>query len=290
MKIYDLCALPVTLDIGMTGSNRQREFGFDIRAWAREYPGAVFAVCCRRTGEGADNAYFGDTRTENGILIWTVHRADLGVSAGNGKIEIWAIHPTGTVNDEPLYKSRAVITIVGQSIAETPSQTLPEAARPWAQQVLDAAIEAGQAADRAEGAVEHYPQVGENGNWWVWDVAQGRFVDTGVPASGGGGGGAVYSVNGKTGTVVLNAEDVGALPDTTEIPDVPEWALQDDKPAYTATEITDGQTNVAAEISALSQQKADLNQGAANVGKFWTVGPDGGLLLQTLAVWQGGNY
>ena len=34
----------------------------------------------------------------------------------------------------------------------------------------------------------------------------------------GGGGGAVDSVNGKTGTVVLNASDVGALPDTYTAP------------------------------------------------------------------------
>lgn len=34
-------------------------------------------------------------------------------------------------------------------------------------------------------------------------------------------GGAVSSVNGKTGAVVLNASDVGALPKTTEIPTVP---------------------------------------------------------------------
>ena len=34
----------------------------------------------------------------------------------------------------------------------------------------------------------------------------------------GGGGGAVDSVNGKTGAVVLDAEDVGALPDSTVIP------------------------------------------------------------------------
>ena len=36
--------------------------------------------------------------------------------------------------------------------------------------------------------------------------------------AGGSGGGAVDSVNGQTGTVVLDAEDVGALPDTTVIP------------------------------------------------------------------------
>lgn len=37
-------------------------------------------------------------------------------------------------------------------------------------------------------------------------------------AGGGGGGGEVTSVNGKTGNVRLDAEDVGALPDTTPIP------------------------------------------------------------------------
>ena len=44
-----------------------------------------------------------------------------------------------------------------------------------------------------------------------------------VPGSGGGSGGGsgssgVNSVNGKTGDVVLNAADVGALPNTTTIP------------------------------------------------------------------------
>lgn len=42
-------------------------------------------------------------------------------------------------------------------------------------------------------------------------------VTVNIPS--GGGGGAVDSVNGKTGVVVLDAEDVGALPDDTAIPD-----------------------------------------------------------------------
>lgn len=37
-------------------------------------------------------------------------------------------------------------------------------------------------------------------------------------SGGGGGGGAVDSVNGQTGDVVLDAADVGALPDNTAIP------------------------------------------------------------------------
>jgi UDP-2,3-diacylglucosamine pyrophosphatase LpxH len=75
---------------------------------------------------------------------------------------------------------------------------------------------------------------------------------------GGGGGGAVASVNGQTGVVVLDAEDVGALPSSTKIPSkvsdltndkgyitgytetdptVPEWAKASTKPTYTASEV-----------------------------------------------------
>lgn len=45
------------------------------------------------------------------------------------------------------------------------------------------------------------------------------FVVVGPIPGGGGGGGAVDSVNGQTGTVVLDAEDVGALPDTYTPPE-----------------------------------------------------------------------
>ncbi len=41
-----------------------------------------------------------------------------------------------------------------------------------------------------------------------------------IVRQGGGGGGAVSSVNGKTGAVVLDASDVGALPDTTTASDL----------------------------------------------------------------------
>lgn len=81
---------------------------------------------------------------------------------------------------------------------------------------------------------------------------------------GSGGSGAVESVNGKTGVVVLNASDVGALPSTYEAPvtsvnsktgsvvlnasdvgaistevdpTVPSWAKQPSKPSYTASEV-----------------------------------------------------
>lgn len=45
----------------------------------------------------------------------------------------------------------------------------------------------------------------------------------GLKNSSSGGGGVVWSVNGKTGEVILSAADVGALPEDTQIPDVSDF-------------------------------------------------------------------
>ena len=37
---------------------------------------------------------------------------------------------------------------------------------------------------QASEAISHYPQIGDNGNWFVWDVDSGAFVDTGETALG----------------------------------------------------------------------------------------------------------
>jgi len=60
------------------------------------------------------------------------------------------------------------------------------------------------------------PSGGSSG--YVLKKASGTDYDVEWAAESGGGGGAVDSVNGQTGTVVLTASDVGALPSTTTIP------------------------------------------------------------------------
>lgn len=45
--------------------------------------------------------------------------------------------------------------------------------------------EAVAAADRAEQATVHTPTIGGNGNWYVWDQAAGKYVDSGVSAQQG---------------------------------------------------------------------------------------------------------
>lgn len=61
------------------------------------------------------------------------------------------------------------------------------------------------------------------------NVPQGTTTMTTSGESGGGGGGVagVQSVNGQTGVVVLDAEDVGALPNDTVIPTALSQLAQD---------------------------------------------------------------
>lgn len=44
--------------------------------------------------------------------------------------------------------------------------------------------DAEAAADRAEAAAMHQPQVGENGNWWTWNPETGEYEDTGIYSGG----------------------------------------------------------------------------------------------------------
>lgn len=95
------------------------------------------------------------------------------------------------------------------------------------------------------------PHIGDNGNWWLGET------DTGVSATGGGAAAGVSSFNGRSGDVApqtgdYTAEMVGALPANTNIPDVPEWALQPVPPQYTAADVgaaTMEQVNAAIEAA-----------------------------------------
>lgn len=80
--------------------------------------------------------------------------------------------------------------------------------------------EAVAAADRAEQATVHTPTIGSNGNWYVWNQAAGKYVDSGVSAQQGlqgpqGPRGYPANVNGVTpdnnGNITLSADNVGAV-------------------------------------------------------------------------------
>mgnify|MGYP003310225296 CR=1 FL=1 len=93
------------------------------------------------------------------------------------------------------------------------------------------------------------------------DAETGQLYTT---PGGGGGGGAVSSVNGQTGDVVLDAEDVGALPDDTVIPDALS-DLSDDATHRLVTDVEKSTWNAKGTYSKPSGgiPASDLASGAA---------------------------
>ena len=90
------------------------------------------------------------------------------------------------------------ISLMGASYSDVPAVTLPQTGGGTAR-FDDASVTTATAEDVAQGKVF---------------LAANGTITTGTAT----GGGAVDSVNGQTGDVVLTASDVGALPDTTTIP------------------------------------------------------------------------
>lgn len=195
IKITNIPVQPLFL--GFPGENDSRPVYVDVSPWLEEFPDATVSIVYTRS----DGRTYAVVVNQPGpVVTWKPMEADL--VEGKCKLQIQI------KQGDAVKKDSVVDCYVGNSL-DDPSDP-PQDPRPtYVEEVIDAA-------DRAEEAVEHYPQI-RNDYWWAWDAENGEWVNTGVKASGEGGG-AVESVNGQTGAVVLDAEDVGALPDDTVIP------------------------------------------------------------------------
>lgn len=69
--------------------------------------------------------------------------------------------------------------------AETAANSAASSANSAATKANTAAGNADTQADRAKEQADNPPKMGDNGNWWKWDEAQKKYVDTGVLAKGG---------------------------------------------------------------------------------------------------------
>lgn len=81
------------------------------------------------------------------------------------------------------------------------------------------------------------PYIGDNNHWFVWDGT--KWVDTKVNASGGSAG--VSDYDDLTNKPTLNNVEISGDKTASDygivVPDVPDWALEENKPSYTAEEV-----------------------------------------------------
>lgn len=182
----------MTISLGREGENLARKIIFDVSSWQAEYGDGKVSLVANKDGA---EPYPCDITVDGSIVTWMITSSDTAES-GFGRCELHYI-----VGDT-LVKSDMWRTYTADALG-TPAPEPPEPQQAW----VDKVLAAGQAAVDAS---VNSPKVGDNGNWFVWDFELGKYVDTGVVASGGVS--TVSSVNGKTGEVVLTAEDVGAVP------------------------------------------------------------------------------
>ena len=183
MSIYDVNKLPVVIPIGVQTENGVEPVGFDIRAWQDVWDDIKVNVWLTRPGE--DAAYpAADTELVGTVLYWYPSEADTAIH-GNGKVEL-----LGLTEDKRKLSGWCETNVRPTSLATT--QEMPEAVRPWVDQVMLAAAQ-------AEAAVEKMPSIGENGNWHAWDADAGEYVDTGKPSRGEQGLQGIQGIPGQQG-------------------------------------------------------------------------------------------
>lgn len=224
------------LIIGHAMDNLTGVVEIDCAAWMTAFPELTRYTLAVTPPDGTP--YFVPAEMEGTILRWIVRREDTA-KAGEGSYQIICTGDNGeqkSTDFYPLYIYRNMPGLDGSD--ETP----PEAALAWVSKVLDAADRAEEAARRAENA-----------------------------GGSGGTGGAVNSVNGKTGAVELDAEDVGARPDTwvptpEEIGAQPagDYALKDEIPSVPVQSVN-GKTG-AVQLAAADVGAADAKETVQALG------------------------
>ena len=139
--IYPIKHLPHVIPIGIQTESGVESVGFDVKPWLDEFDGLTLSIWPTRPGENA--AYpAADTELIGTVLYWRPNAADTAIE-GAGKVEV-----LGVTGDRRKLSGWCDTMVRPTSLATTTEA--PEAARPWVDEVLDAAEEAKKQADRAE--------------------------------------------------------------------------------------------------------------------------------------------
>lgn len=194
MQTYNVSRLPSMIKIGYDGENNWRPQAFDCTPLLQNHPNGTISLWLLPKGE--TQAFPVALSRDGNSVVWTPLSEEM--TAATGALQLVCTDGTD------VGKSAVVMFRVDESIV--PGAEHPAAVPSWATETIE---RAESAADRAEEAaesidVEHLEQT-------IAAAVEEYLEEHPVEAP-------VQSVNGKTGAVVLNATDVGALPADTPIP------------------------------------------------------------------------
>lgn len=192
------------LNIGFMGEDNRTRVHFPVGDLQAEFPGCSFVLLIKRAGD--NGVYVVEPVISGDEALWTVED---GFLANKGEGEAVLICSTGTVTA----KRKAWKTWTDYSLSG--GVTPPADFSAWVTELLQAGADV-QAAVDAFNEITAEATEGEQTSAYIDRTGDHPVLK--ITIRSGGGGGAVESVNNKTGVVVLSASDVHALPDSTSIP------------------------------------------------------------------------
>jgi len=202
---------PAWLEIGCDAENNWRTITINCEYWFNINANGVVVLMYKPAC--SKPAYPLQTERSGNNIVWTPESAEL--VAGVGTMQAFFEVDGTTIGASKKIPCEVDGSLLGSASGGTP---------PWAIDVLE----------EIKTLTGHYPYVA-GGKLYVWDSVTEQWIEF----ASEGGSGAVDSVNGKTGAVVLDAPDVGALPDSTVIPDVPQMATDPDMTDWTQGKTVD---------------------------------------------------
>lgn len=207
-SVYNINRLPLSLRLGKHMETGARQIGFDCTVWLENHPGMTVVAYHIRPGESAESYYPVDAEMVGNVLVWHVNREDTAV-VGTGTLEI-----IGTAAGVEDVSATCRTSIEARATSVSPE--IPEGGSAWATravaQTAANAAAAQKAQTDAEAAAERYPVIGDNGNWYLWDVNKGAYVDSGVSAGGSGSGGSCSCEEATDAEVLAALLEADALP------------------------------------------------------------------------------
>ncbi len=169
-----------SITIGREGETDVTAVVFDdsIALWQAEHGPGTVSLLVQRQGDPAP--YPVALEVSGAEALWTVRDQDTAIP-GYAKCQLsYSV-------DGRLAKSRKYVLFIEDSLGS--AGPLPPPYQDFGDKVAQDAAKAQEAAQRAEAAVTHGPQIqplSPEGTWHLWDREAQQYKDTHVKASGGG--------------------------------------------------------------------------------------------------------
>ena len=162
-----------TNTIGFGGENGVTEVVLDFSSWAEEFGQGAISLLVRRAMDA--DPYPAVLVTDGTTATWTITDVETSYK-GHGEAQ-W-IYTVG----EQIKKSAVFGFNVDRSLNSPVAET-PEAYETWVERMIELGADVEQIAQQVYEATGHYPKI-ENGYWYVWDVTNEEWVNTGQKAQG----------------------------------------------------------------------------------------------------------